>query len=417
MIEYKNHKIFAFSDTHGLNYRLKIPKDADILICAGDCAEEINRYDYVDDIMRKFFNWFSRQPAKLKIFVPGNHDVLFDLNPKFAKKLVPSSIVLLEDTGFEFDGISFFGAVCRPWMFTNAENKVPKGVDFLITHGPAPGHLDNKKGCRRLGEIIEESKPKFHLSGHIHELGGQSDATETTTYYNVSTYNQLIYHYANMKENNELAHWVVKGIEEDIINAFSLNTVDYENDKCLLDIRRNIINEMVLSHQEDIIDAIREFNESLKDALKEMFDRAHRIYDDVSKHKDYGDEIEVTASLYLGNQYPKLHPVQGGDRQDLWDALCDGGWNVLYDEGICQLRLPGGAYERSFEKFTGMDCPPPNWNEGLDQKLTKDMNLLMQFHHLFDHTEFAITDFIYVREFYSEIKVNISKGFTQELTA
>ena len=33
-IEYKNHKIFAFSDTHGLNDRLEIPKDADILICA-----------------------------------------------------------------------------------------------------------------------------------------------------------------------------------------------------------------------------------------------------------------------------------------------------------------------------------------------------------------------------------------------
>lgn len=35
---------------------------------------------------------------------------------------------------------------------------------------------------------------------------------------------------------------------------------------------------------------------------------------------------------------------------------------------------------------------------------------LAYFHHLFDHTEFAITDFIYVREFYSEIKVEIIKG-------
>ena len=42
LIEYKNHKIFAFSDTHGLNHRLDIPKDADILICAGDCLKEDN---------------------------------------------------------------------------------------------------------------------------------------------------------------------------------------------------------------------------------------------------------------------------------------------------------------------------------------------------------------------------------------
>ena len=214
-----------------------------------------------------------------------------------------------------------------------------------------------------------------------------------------------------MKENSELAHWVIKGIEEDIISSFSLNTIDYKKDKCLLSLRRNIINKMVLSHQEDIVDAIREFNESLKEALREMYDRANRIYADVSKHKDYGDEIELTASLYLGNQYPKLHPVQGDERQDLWDALCDGGWNVLYDDGITQLRLSSGTSGESFETFTGMDCPPPNWNEGLDPELTKDMHLLMQFHHLFDHTEFAITDFIYVREFYSEIKINIDKGF------
>lgn len=410
LIEYKNHKIFAFSDTHGFNGRLQIPKDADILICAGDCCKDCNQWDAIDEELWRFFDWYSRLPAKLRIYVPGNHDVLFDLNPEEAVKMIPKSIVLLEDSGIEFDGISFYGAVCRPWMFANTENHVPEGIDFLITHGPAEGHFDNNKGCKILKEFINDSKPKFHLFGHIHEEGEKMESTESTTYYNVSMYNQLKYHYQTMKENDELTHRVVKGIEEDIISSFSLNSFDYDKDKCLLSLRRNIINDMVLSHQEDIIDDIREFNDCLREALKEMYDRAHRVYADISKHQDYGDEIELTASLYLGNQYPKLHPVQGEDRQDLWDALCDGGWNVLYDEGICQLTLPDGPYQNSFEAFTGMDCPPPNWNEGLDKELTKDMNLLMQFHHLFDHTEFAITDFIYVREFYSEIKINITKG-------
>ena len=414
LIEYKNHKIFAFSDTHGFNHRLEIPRDADILICAGDCCKDCNKWDAIDEEQQRFFDWYARQPAKLRIYVPGNHDVIFDLNPEAASEMVPSSIVLLNDSGIEFDGISFYGAACRPWMFTNTENHVPEGVDFLITHGPAEGHIDYGKGCQRLKKIINESKPKYHLFGHIHEEGGKTETTEATTYYNVSTYNQLIYHYPPMKENDELTHRVVKGIEEDIVSSFSLNTLDYDKDKCLLSLRRNIINEMVLSHQEDIIDDIRAFNDCLREALREMYDRAHRIYADVSKHQDYGDEIELTASLYLGNKYPKLHPVQGDDRQDLWDALCDGGWNVLYDEGITQLTLPCNACGNSFEAFTGMDCPPPNWNEGLDPELTKDMNLLMQFHHLFDHTEFAITDFIYVREFYSEIKINITKGLKDD---
>ena len=331
LIEYKNHKIFAFSDTHGFNDRLQMPKDADILICAGDCCKDYNQWDAIDEELQRFFDWYSRQPAKLRIYVPGNHDVIFDLNPEEAVKMIPASIVLLEDCGIEFEGISFYGAVCRLWMFTNTENHVPEGVDFLITHGPAEGHLDNDKGCKTLKNIINESKPKFHLLGHIHEEGGKMESTESTTYYNVSMYNQLKYHYQTMKENDELTHRVVKGIEEDIISSFSLNSFDYDKDKCLLSLRRNLINEMVLSHQEDIIDDIREFNDCLREALKEMYDRAHRVYADISKHQDYGDEIELTASLYLGKQYPKLHPVQGEDRQDLFHNLVD----VCLSIGLC----------------------------------------------------------------------------------
>ena len=172
LIEYKNHKIFAFSDTHGLNDRLDIPKDADILICAGDCLDEDDMCFLHDDFLR-FLNWYSHLDAKLKIFVPGNHEVFFELNPEETMRITPSSIVLLENSGIEYDGISFFGAACRPWMFKGTENKVPKGVDFLITHGPAEGHLDNKAGCQVLKAMIDESTPKHHIFGHIHEEGGK----------------------------------------------------------------------------------------------------------------------------------------------------------------------------------------------------------------------------------------------------
>ena len=107
LIEYKNHKIFAFSDTHGFNDRLQMPKDADILICAGDCCKDCNQWDAIDEELQRFFDWYSRQPAKLRIYVPGNHDVIFDLNPEEAVKMIPASIVLLEDCGIEFEGISF----------------------------------------------------------------------------------------------------------------------------------------------------------------------------------------------------------------------------------------------------------------------------------------------------------------------
>ena len=71
-IPYKGHKIFAFSDTHGMYRRLAIPADADILICAGDACEGFNPADLQD-----FFAWYTSIPAQLRIFVPGNHDLIF----------------------------------------------------------------------------------------------------------------------------------------------------------------------------------------------------------------------------------------------------------------------------------------------------------------------------------------------------
>ena len=108
--------------------------------------------------------------------------------------------------------------------------------------------------------------------------------------------------------------------------------------------------------------------------------------------------------------YPELHPVQGEDRQELWDAICDPGWNMMYNHGVSMMALSlPGLINCSFESFIGMDCPPPNWNEGLDHDLTKDLHLISAFHHLFDHTKFAITDFIYVRTFETEVNIEINK--------
>ena len=52
--------------------RLTIPAEADILISAGDACEGFNPADLQD-----FFAWYTAIPAKLRIFVPGNHDCIF----------------------------------------------------------------------------------------------------------------------------------------------------------------------------------------------------------------------------------------------------------------------------------------------------------------------------------------------------
>ena len=82
----------------------------------------------------------------------------------------------------------------------------------------------------------------------------------------------------------------------------------------------------------------------------------------------------------------------------------------MYDTGVTySLILSEDCLDESFDTFIGMDCPPPNWNEGLDPELTKDLHLINAFHNLFDHTNFALTDFIYVRKFNTRIRIEINK--------
>ena len=203
LIEYKSHKIFAFADTLGLNYRLQIPKDADILICVGDCTKQIGRNDYVDVEFQKFLGWFSRQPAQLKIYVPSDNDVMYMVNPEAALLLVPHCITVLENEGIEFEGISFYSRINRSQSFREDVNDVPFGVDFLITHVPAEDSLYKGIGDRKLKVIIKEVKPKFHLFGHIYGEGVNMKTIGTTTYCNVSAFNQITYHHTPMDAKSE----------------------------------------------------------------------------------------------------------------------------------------------------------------------------------------------------------------------
>jgi hypothetical protein len=204
----------------------------------------------------------------------------------------------------------------------------------------------------------------------------------------------------------------VEAIEREIIQKYNDYHRHESNDDVLLSLRKDIINKKMLAIQKELLPDIIAFNDALREALREMYDRAHRIWDKMINTIDEGDgeEMELTAKCYLDVDYPTLHPVQGDDRQDLWYALCDEDLNPLYADGISVLTLTFPRDDGyTFDSFIGMDCPPPNWNEGLDPVLTKDLHLISQFHNLFQHMLFAITDFIYVRKFRTEIMIEITK--------
>ena len=204
----------------------------------------------------------------------------------------------------------------------------------------------------------------------------------------------------------------VDAIEREIILKYNDYRCYNSDNDVLLSLRKDIINKQVLANQKDLLPDIVAFNDVLREALRDMYNRAHRIWDKMVDIIDEGDgeEMELTAKCFLDTDYPAFHPIQGDDRQDLWYALCDGDLNPMYADGISVLTLTFPRDEGyTFDTFIGMDCPPPNWNEGLDPELTKDLHLISQFHNLFQHMLFALTDFIYVRKFRTEIYIEITK--------
>ena len=189
-LDYKGKYLFAFSDTHGMHRELSIPKGTDILICAfGDVVSDFQENGFND-----FFDWFSSCPAQLRLFVPGNHEIIFDLCPEEARRLIPANVTLLEDCGIECDGITFHAISSRmiqQMQWLGGECGLPYKTDFLITHIPPKGILDEDTGSEILKQTVLKHQPKHHLFGHVHSKGGQCEEKWNTKFGNVSTFQAL----------------------------------------------------------------------------------------------------------------------------------------------------------------------------------------------------------------------------------
>lgn len=181
LIEHKGLKLFIFSDTHGMHHQLEIPGNVDILICAGDAVEDnLNPNDYLE-----FLNWFSNQPATYRIYVPGNHELIFDIAPEWGIMLVGTyniepamNTTLNIENGNQEVSIYLYSGC----SLTKEDTiKHSTHMDFLITHYP-PEMISG----------IDSLHPSYHLFGHEHETNGIPQSTNGTTRINVSKYNSLM---------------------------------------------------------------------------------------------------------------------------------------------------------------------------------------------------------------------------------
>ena len=138
LIEYKNKRIFAFSDTHGRHRELEV-LTTDILICAGDVCNWGDEAELQD-----FYQWFAELPAAHRLFVPGNHDLPFEFAPEYAASRLPKPITYIDQGCIIWDDICLY--VLRAGMGLQLENLprfIPLTIDILITHCPPKDILDD----------------------------------------------------------------------------------------------------------------------------------------------------------------------------------------------------------------------------------------------------------------------------------
>lgn len=223
-------EITFISDTHSRH--TDITKDlpgGDLLLHSGDFMNS----GVKQNEMFSFCDWFNKlDEYDSKIFIAGNHDILFEQSPTFVKGALSGYkwIDYLQDEEIIVNGVKIYGSPWQPEFYNWAFNlprrgpglssrweNIPNDTDILITHGPPQGILDisgppysqGDLGCELLRVRVDELKPKIHLFGHIHGSYGYK-FINGTHFINASVLNEQ-YEYKNKpltvkwdKESNDL---------------------------------------------------------------------------------------------------------------------------------------------------------------------------------------------------------------------
>lgn len=176
-------RIVAVADTHLFTEDLEVP-DGDLFLHAGDLCRGGNLTE-----LAYACEWLDSLPHEHKVVIAGNHDRAFELAPDEAKARLPDSVIYLQDSGVEIEGIKIWGSPWQPefhnWAFNLPRGLalrekwalIPDDIDILMTHGPPDGYGDRTSstrgtGCKELRAALDRVAPRLHVFGHIHEDGG-----------------------------------------------------------------------------------------------------------------------------------------------------------------------------------------------------------------------------------------------------
>lgn len=214
-------RLVFISDTHTLHSQTtKAIKDAraNILVHCGDFTANDPRTKVAEVIA--FADWcamlIQKEYVQDVVAIAGNHELCFDEDhpttrrdrpgaPETCKILLEQADVdYLQDSGCEVQGLKFYGTPWTQrfydWAFqidTAAQDeaifeKVPEGIDVLLTHGPPYKIRDYMPrgeyvGSPALREALNRVRPRVHAFGHIHFTYGMTVTGEGVLSINAAT--------------------------------------------------------------------------------------------------------------------------------------------------------------------------------------------------------------------------------------
>eukprot|EP01038_Epipyxis_sp_PR26KG_P007673 gene7673-10442_t len=195
-------RIVHMSDTHNFlsskGSKNFLPR-GDILVHSGD----FSNYG-TDEEYSKFNSWLGsvKDLYHYRVIVIGSKDVkTFGNNWAGIKSRLTEATHVLCHSEATILGLRFYGC---PWHWGykvnytlrpgapqgNGFDRIPEGIDVLVTHAPAYQRLDSvisingeafeHWGSKELLDAVKRTKPSLHLVGHIHEARGVLLGTSST---------------------------------------------------------------------------------------------------------------------------------------------------------------------------------------------------------------------------------------------
>lgn len=189
-------RLVIVSDTHCRHEELGT-LESDVLI---HCGDMLDLFDEAPGQIEAVDAWFGKQAFDLILCTGGNHDFALERKRLLGQPFVNATY--LEDSGFDYHGVKFWGAPWVPDLREHAFYQSPEGlaeawaaipgdVDVLITHTPPYGVLDRSRngesrGCPGLLSEMGRLNLRLHCFGHVHASAGRINKGRTE-YVNASS--------------------------------------------------------------------------------------------------------------------------------------------------------------------------------------------------------------------------------------